>query len=78
VFEFSMKAYKYYREGYIEIKMQYRFNDYEDWVTITEIVPRERFLEDSKYAERVIDNLFDRSRREVKNSMDDLIKKGAI
>ena len=33
---------------------------------------------DMKYAERIVNNLFDRSRREVKNSMDDLIKKGAI
>jgi len=78
MFEFSMIAHKYYREGYIEIRMKYRFGEHDDWVTISEIVPKERFCEDMKYAERVIDNLFDRSRREVKNSMDDLIAKGSI
>ena len=78
MFEFSMLAHKYFREGYIEIRMKYRFGEYESWQEIIEIVPKERFCEDKKYAERIIDNLFDRSRREVKNSMDDLIAKGKL
>lgn len=78
MFEFSMQAHKYFREGYIEIRMRYRFGEDEQWSIITEIVDKERFCENKLFAQRIIDNLLDRSRREVINSLDDLIAKNKI
>ncbi len=74
MFEFVMSAYKYDRVGYTEIRMQYRINENDQWQILTEIIPRERFCEDKLFAQRTIDNLFDRARREVLNSIDTLMK----
>ena len=71
MFEFSIKAMKYLREGYIEIRMLYRFCEYYKWSQISEIIDEDRFCDDKNFAKRVIDNLFDRARREVFNKIDE-------
>jgi hypothetical protein len=65
MFAFTITANEYFREGFLEIRMRYKFDDNSEWTILTEIVPRERFYKDKDFAQRVVDNLFDKSRQEV-------------
>ena len=71
---FSMTALKYFRPDYLEIKMEYGFDNKKDHI-LTEIVPKERFYNEKKFTEYIIKSMFDKAEQHCIDKIKEEIEK---
>lgn len=63
MFCFNMRAYNHIRPEFLEIRMEFWFDENPERQTLTEIIPKDRFFDDEKYSKYVIDSMFDKSKQ---------------
>lgn len=69
MFCFNIKSYKSEREGFIEIRMEYWLNEDKERSIMVEFVPREKFCDDKKYSEYILDSMFFKAKQNIWNKL---------